>query len=172
MAIRNSWLACGDDRVVLRFFTEQADEASSEAYAIRAGLAAESDTFGGLVVMELDRGMNFDAKLLWAMRWANDRYTFDFFLRLDDDYFLCLDRLLRELEANRERLGLEAPLLFGGFRYCDGAARVDEAYLLFSAGLIARVVSIDTLMCAAHAGLSAGWWFGKGHQTNVHGDVR
>lgn len=173
LAIRNSWLTWGDDRVMVRFFTERDDENSPDADATNAALAAEIDAFGDVVVMEMERGMNFAAKMLWAMRWLKDRYAFDFFLRLDDDYFLCLNRLLGELEANRERLMLEAPLLYGGFRYCEATkTRVDEAYMLLSTGLVDRVLSTAGLMCGAHAGLTAGWWFAEHHQGNVDNDVR
>lgn len=173
LAIRNTWLEWGDERVVVRFFTEQADLKSRDAGAVSAALAAESDTFGDLVIMDVARGMNFAVKLLWAMRWLKERYSFDYFLRLDDDFFLCLNRLLGELEANKERLMLEAPLLYGGFRYCHiNDTHVDEAYMLLSAGLVDRVLSIEGLWCGAHAGVSAGWWFRERNQANIYSDVR
>ncbi|CAN0472199.1 unnamed protein product, partial [Laminaria digitata] len=100
-AVRNSWLTLGDDRLVLRFFTEAPDESQSEGQAEARALEEESATYGDLVVLEIERGMNFAIKLLSAMKHVSSLYKFDFFLRLDDDYFLCLDRLLDELEATK-----------------------------------------------------------------------
>ena len=62
-----------------------------------AALELEASLYGDLVVMEISQGMNFGLKLVSAMRWMYERYSFSFFLRLDDDYFLCLKHLLDEL---------------------------------------------------------------------------
>ena len=42
---------------------------------------------------------NFSHRLLYMFRYfaLQKDYTFDFFLRVDDDYFVCLQRLLYEL---------------------------------------------------------------------------
>lgn len=44
-------------------------------------------------------------------------------------------------------------------------------YLLLSKDLTVRVLSAPDLECAAHAGLSAGYWFTKGNALNDFGDV-
>lgn len=85
----------------VRFFTEAPDAStnSSDSNAEARALAEEQRRYGDLVILDMDRGMNFAAKLVSAMRFLSVRYTFDFFLRLDDDYFLCLNRLVSELNA-------------------------------------------------------------------------
>lgn len=62
-------------------------------------LEEEAKEYEDLIFLDIDRGMNFALKLVMAMQYLSERYTFDFFLRLDDDYFLCLPRLLGELEV-------------------------------------------------------------------------
>ena len=185
-AIRNSWLAWGDDRLVLRFFTEAPDESQPQGQDEAKALKEESAAYGDLVVLDIERGMNFAVKLLSAMKYVSGRYKFDFFLRLDDDYFLCLDRLLDELEATKNSLanvntlayeGRNSPLpplmLYAGFRYCKpDMTRIDEAYMLLSGALVHRVLSITDLRCGSHAGVSAGWWFTVDHDANKAGDVR
>lgn len=86
----------------MRFFTEQPDASNPktrhDAEMQTKALEEEANKFGDLVFLDIDRGMNFALKLVSAMRYLSAQYTFDFFLRLDDDYFLCLRRLLGELE--------------------------------------------------------------------------
>lgn len=167
-AIRKSWVAWGDERVQVRFFTEQSVSGLSEQEA----LEKESATHGDLVLMDIAPGMNFAVKLLWAMRWMSLHFTFDFFLRLDDDYFLCLRRLLDELDATLS--SAESPTtIYAGKMYCwSKKTRIDEAYLLLSAELVHRVMVTPDLKCGAHAGSTAGWWFTEGNVLNQDKDVQ
>ncbi|CAM9917277.1 unnamed protein product [Ascophyllum nodosum] len=182
-AIRDSWLAWRDDRVVLRFFTEQLDDTFGQPEnqtAEAKALVEESSAHGDVVVLDIDHGMNFGLKLVSAMRYALDRYDFDFFLRLDDSYFLCLRRLLDELSAlMRGVTANDAPhapsqrMLYAGHRYCErNATRIDEAYMLVSGALVRRVMSTPGLRCSSQEGTSAGRWFTVGHGVNRAGDVR
>eukprot|EP00903_Cladosiphon_okamuranus_P008646 g8290.t1 len=167
-AVRKSWLAWADERVEIRFFLEKPEPGSADDVAV----AEESAAHGDIVLMDIDPGMNFGLKLVWALRWMSDEFTFDFFLRLDDDYFLCLRRLLDELEVTRD--AAEAPLkIFGGKVLCNyyGMTRIDEAYLLLSGHLVDRIIETPDLQCASDAGTTASWWFGEGHPLNRQGDV-
>lgn len=58
-AIRESWLAWADDRVVIRFFTDLPAEDVEGAEEIATALRAEVAEFGDVIIMDLDRGMNF-----------------------------------------------------------------------------------------------------------------
>lgn len=168
-AVRQSWVAWGDERVELRFFLEKPESGSAD----EVSLAKESAAHGDLVLMDIDPGMNFGLKVVWALRWMSDEFTFDFFLRLDDDYFLCLRRLLDELEVTRTVE--EAPsLIFAGKVMCNlyRMTRIDEAYLLLSADLVRRIVEFPDLQCATDAGTTASWWFAEGHPLNRLGDVK
>lgn len=102
-----------------------------------------------------------------------ENHRFHYFLKLDDDYFLCLQRLQAELEHVRDGLMKEAPYLYVGHAWNDrDSSRMDEAYLLMSAKIVQRVLHVPDLQCGAHAGLAAGWWFKKGSVANVNSDVR
>lgn len=50
-----------------------------------AALAEEVAAHGDVLFLDTARGMNFAVELLSAMRMMSDCYTFDFFLRLDDE---------------------------------------------------------------------------------------
>ncbi|CAN0428880.1 unnamed protein product [Pylaiella littoralis] len=175
-AIRESWMAWADERVQLRFFTEIPMESNRHYQETLDALQAESDAHGDLVLMDINPGMNFALKLLWAMRWMSQQFTFHFFLRLDDDYFLCLRRLLDELDATLAASAQQdAPPLkfFAGFRYCKyvGRVHVDEAYLLLPEELIARILAAPDLQCSRYASLTVGRWFTQGQPLNILGDV-
>lgn len=47
--------------------------------------------------MLIFKGYNFGLRLMWFMEWLMERYDFDFFFRMDDDYFVCLKWLLFEI---------------------------------------------------------------------------
>ncbi|CAM9902778.1 unnamed protein product, partial [Ectocarpus sp. 4 AP-2014] len=170
-AIRSTWLAWGDERVELCFFTEAPAKNIPDAESITAALEKEMAVHQDVVLMDVEPGMNFAVKLLWAMRWISDQWTFDFFLRLDDDYFLCLGRLLHELETTFRTI--QEPKIYAGHITCkrSGEARIDEAYMLLSASLVARALSTTHLMCGGHGGITAGWWFTPGNPLNEAGDV-
>lgn len=188
-AIRKSWLTWANERVVLRFFTEAPDDTETGARAVAQALTKESRANRDMVVLEIDRGMNFALKLIIAMRYLSDRYTFEYFLRLDDDYFVCLPRLLDELDFIRQsvpppherasELPLSVPvsladgsMLYQGHRYCEkDLTRIDEAFMLLSGSLVERVLSTPDIRCSSHAGVSAGWWFTPGHKGNRNLDV-
>ena len=165
--IRETWMNWGDDRVALRFFTERFDD---EQFKITL---EEMKAHEDLVILDIEPGMNFALKLLESMRWMSEHFTFDFFLRLDDDYFLCLDRLLVELDSSRLAIYPETiPPIYAGSLWCKpGDSRMDEAYLLLSKQLVDRVLGIEDLMCAAHGGTTAGYWFTIGSSANKEGDV-
>lgn len=173
-AIRTTWLAWGDERVQLRFFTEVPAENDPDAESIMVALEEELADHQDLVLMDIDSGMNFALKLVWAMRWMSHQWTFDFFLRLDDDYFLCLRRLLDELETTfGSGSTQEPPKIYAGHITCGGSGRtrIDEAYMLLSASLVTRVLLATDLLCGGHGGITAGWWFTPGNPLNEGGDV-
>lgn len=168
-AIRKSWLKWGDDRVVLRFFTERPSGLDPETnQELTKLLAEESLTHGDIVVQDIARGMNFGLKLLEAMKWMSHHYSFDFFLRLDDDYFLCLDRLLNELSC---LIGTQRPPIYAGSRVCREPPFVDEAYILLSSVVVGRILAASDLKCHGFGSLTAAAWLRLGGPGNPQGDV-
>ena len=93
--IRRTWMKyCTFEEVVCRFFT---DSLSDMEPKVRTALANESAKYDDLEFMPIPKGYNFGLRLMWLMEWSMERYDFDFFLRMDDDYFVCLKRLLFEI---------------------------------------------------------------------------
>lgn len=173
----------------VRFFTQAPDTSNSKARAnaeAEAQSLDEEKTFGDLVFLDIDRGMNFGARLVAVMKSVSASFTFDFFLKLDDDYFLCLSRLLGELEliqlsrtvalnGTEHRLDgdISSPPLYMGYRHClPGNTRIDEAYLRLSSSLVDSVISAPHLVCTKYKSMTVGWWFTKGNPLNPNGNIQ
>lgn len=93
--IRRTWInQCNSEEVVCRFFTDSLSDMEPKVQSV---LVNESAKYGDLEFMPIPKGYNFGLRLLWLMEWSVQRYDFDFFLRMDDDYFVCLKRLLFEI---------------------------------------------------------------------------
>lgn len=88
-------------------------------------------------------------------------FSFDFYLRLDDDYFLCLERLLTELTCLLEP-GTQQPPIYAGFLRCREAPNIDEAYILFSSIVVQRVLATSGLQCTGYGSFTAAAWLGVG----------
>ena len=89
------------------------------------------------------------------MEWAIQRHKFDFFLRIDDDHFLCLERLLFELDFRPKKA------LYWGFVHCKAKiVRVDEAWLLLTSDLIEEFLQKrnSSLPCMPHADQAIAMW--------------
>lgn len=83
------------------------------------------------------------------------RYNFEFLLRVDDDYFVCLDRLTKEIVHRPQSL-------YWGYFHCitPGNIRADEGFLILSRDLVEEILSKEktTLICGPYGGLSIGHW--------------
>lgn len=100
-------------------------------------------------------GNNFSLRLLWMFKWIAKHQTFDFFLRIDDDHFLCLDRLLFELPSRPKQS------LYWGFVHCrERIVRVDEGWLMLTSDLVEEVLSKlnTTLQCHPFADQVVASW--------------
>jgi hypothetical protein len=99
--IRKTWMtSCtSNNKVICRFFTDSARYI--KPWALSAAVKREQRLNKDLEFMPVPPGYHFAERILWSMDWATKRYKFNFFLRIDDDYFLCLERLLHELPYRR-----------------------------------------------------------------------
>ena len=113
-ALRRTWFTrCKKNNIPCWFFTDAQDmygKALPEQKAVP--LENERDIHGDLILADSPGGINFARRYLWMGAWANDRYDFDYFLRVDDDYFICIDRLVSELPFRQKEK------LYWGFVKC------------------------------------------------------
>ena len=93
-----------------------------------------------------DATMIFGERFLFYIMWAKAKFNFQYFLRLDDDYFVCIDRLANELPS-RPRKNLS-----WGWYHCstENIVYMDEAWALFSEDVIEQFLAQDLLSIMCH----------------------
>ena len=131
--------------MVIRFFTEGNTDTNHESLMHGDMVLSPPDVAGGY--------WNSMPRFLFQIKWFRERYRFDYFLRIDDDGFLCLDSVMRDLE--------HAPThhFFWGKYFClQGKVVADENFMLFSQDLIEFFLSSalrinEKATFAAHFGL-------------------
>eukprot|EP00794_Sanderia_malayensis_P020488 gene20488-22504_t len=101
-------------------------------------LLDERDTHKDIEFQVLKGGVEFGKRFLYHMLWAVQNYNFDYFMRLDDDYFFCLRRFLNELI-------LPPPKHYHwGFVHCqENIVRPEESIIMFSRDLTEAFLGQD-----------------------------
>jgi len=75
---------------------------------------------------------HFAKRAFYQFQYAVEHYNFDYYLRVDDDGYLCTDGLIRELQRN-----VPHHKFFWGKYFCQEGRRVaDENFMLFSRDMI------------------------------------
>ncbi|XP_031574723.1 beta-1,3-galactosyltransferase 6-like isoform X2 [Actinia tenebrosa] len=152
--IRLTWMNdCSRKDVLCRFFTDQLTSIEPQ---VKTAIVKEKLTHGDIEFMPIAGGMNFGLRMLWLMEWSVQNYDFDFFLRIDDDYFLCLRKLLGEIPRR-----VHVPRLYWGYVHCvaEGQVRVDEGFLILSSDLVKEFVSKkDSLLCHPYGDQAVAIW--------------
>jgi hypothetical protein len=166
-AARNGWLRWvpDDGSVRYKFFSDATPHSIAESDTIDwAALETEGNREGDMVLQQLASGYGsnennvYGQRARYQLKWARESFTeMKFFLRVDDDSFLCLHRLLYELKS--------APLeqFFWGRFWCrEGRNRADENFMLFS-GDIAALLGDDSYVgkiIPFDDRITMGWNFG------------
>lgn len=87
-------------------------------------------------------------------------------MRIDDDHFLCVDRLLRELR-DRPKNGL-----YWGFVHCQPrTVRVDEAWLMMSRNLVTEIMrrrSDQSVYCSPYGDQAVAMWINRSEQDIIY----
>lgn len=169
-AARDGWLRWlpDDDSVKFRFFTDDIHlnkhERRSAPNAASSRLIQEAEQYRDIVFQPLPSGYGDNEHNLYALRaryqvkWSLEHIdTFAFFLRIDDDSFLCLSKLLYELKAVPRR-----QFFWGRFWCREGRNRADENFMLFSRDVV-QLLADDSLvgrLIPFDSEVTLGWNFG------------
>lgn len=170
-AARDGWLKWLPDSglVTYRFFTDEPPPSAKFAYEPRSKdtwsqLAKESAEHHDLVFQPFPTGYGDKEHNLYARRaryqiaWALQRmHAFTFFLRVDDDSFLCLHKLVYELKSVPRR-----QFFWGRFWCREGRNRADENFMLFSRDVV-ELLANDALvgrLLPYDDQVTLGWNFG------------
>ncbi|KAA8491168.1 hypothetical protein FVE85_9463 [Porphyridium purpureum] len=176
-AARNGWLQWrpdGGNAVEYRFFTDHPDMLLSDRHASGGNLSAETRqelaqqlrrehaAHKDMVFQRIETGYGdkehnvYGKRGLFQMHWSVTHYRFEYLLRVDDDIFLCLHRLLYEIEQRPNRA------FFWGRFWCNyGRHRADENFMLFSQDVV-NLLTDDTAMklLPFDEDVTLGWNFG------------
>ena len=145
-AIRETWMKDCQSNVhaVCRFFTDGQDHNGKNIEGDeRTRLENETRVQGDILLAEVPGGVNFALKYLWMLQWADRRYKFRYFLRLDDDYFICFHKLMLELACFRPTEKFQ-----WGWLHCDLKGMIifgNVEILLYSLG--SDRIFITTFLC-------------------------
>ena len=100
-AIRNTWMSeCKADlESQCNFIMDTLDHfgkpvANSSLDNMRSESAKHDND---IIFLDTFGGNNHGYRMAKTMQYVMDRFEIEFFLRLDDDHFLCYDRLIKEL---------------------------------------------------------------------------
>ena len=115
----------------------------------------EKNRYKDLVLQPLKGGWEFGLRFLNQIKWATAKFDFQYFLTIDDDYFLCLKRLVRELPTRPKQ-----HLVWGHFHCSVGITWIDEAFMVLTPDIIYKFLSQNesTMLCHAHADQQVGLW--------------
>ena len=102
-------------------------------------------------------GREFGLRFLNHIKWATAKFYFRYLLRIDDDYFLCLKRLLSELPLRPKES------LVWGYFHCQRVGRItwiDEAFMIFTPDIIQKFLAQNesTMLCHPHADQQIALW--------------
>jgi len=99
--------------------------------------------------------MHFSERFIYHMVYALKNYEFEYFLRLDDDYFICLKNFLHELPAS-----FQPNLHWGWCHRLKHIMRAEESVILFSVDIVLRFLkqNVNTMKCHPFAGQMIAQW--------------
>lgn len=153
-AARSSWLKWlpKDSEVKYRFFSD-APPSSAELQVVPdlkqvwSSLHKENVKFKDIVQQPLPGGYGnkehnaYAQRARYQVKWALNQFPeLEYFLRIDDDSFLCLHKLIYELKSLPKR-----QFIWGRFWCRQGRNRADENFMLFSNDIV-RLLANDDLI--------------------------
>jgi len=115
--IRDSWGAiCRASKLaVCKFIVDGLDNTGQPIpESQKHKVINESMKYNDVVLMDSYAGGNILYRFFRTLLWVLKRYKFQFFVRIDDDQYLCFERLMYELPQRRK-----ARNLLWGYQYCD-----------------------------------------------------
>ncbi len=133
------------------FMTDKQGKASEYAQNINE----ENKKYKDIEFQDLGGGVEFGKRFLYHMVWAVRNYEFDYFMRLDDDYFLCLDKLINELPMPPRSM------FHWGWVHCEEeVTRPEESIIIFSKDVIEMFLlqNPEKMRCHPWADQQIGLW--------------
>lgn len=138
--IRNTWLSTVKNySIAYRFFTDSIDVKPE----IIKALEKEREQFKDIEFIPTRPGYWLTHRYLFAMFWGYKHYDFKFYLKFDDDYFVCLNNLMTDIQYR-----MNEKLLYWGWFECDPKmVAMDEGFLILSVDLVEEIIKRNNSLC-------------------------
>lgn len=154
-AIRETWWRdCktnGKLSILCVFLTDQKDKKTE----IGIRLLNEQSKNADLFFQKLEGGHDFGKRFLYHLIWAMQKIKFDYFMRIDDDYFFCMKRFINEVPMPPKSL------YHWGWVHCiENIVRPEESIILLSRDIVENFVgqNPDKMKCHRWADQMLGVW--------------
>lgn len=167
-AARSTWMRWipDDGSVQYRFFSDAPPSIKTSAIDDTSqwrALALEEKLHGDLEFQALPSGYGtnelnaYGKRALYQMHWALNKFPrLQYFLRIDDDSFLCLHKLLYEIKSAPSQ-----QFFWGKFWCREGRNRADENFMLFSADIVELLTNkLVGKLLPFDEDVTMGWNFG------------
>ena len=118
-------------------------------------MQAESKKNGDLRFQNLEGGVDFGKRFLYHLVWTMTNYDFHYFVRMDDDYFMCMDRFIQEVPMPPRSY------YHWGWVHCiPGIVRPEESLILLSRDIVETFIGQDPdkILCHKWADQMIGIW--------------
>ena len=117
----------------------------STSTEVGKNLLQEQRQYQDIEFQKLKGGVEFGKRYLYHLVWAIQNFDFNYFMRMDDDYFLCLDRLIGELPLPPRKL------YHWGYVHCfPKIVRPEESIVMFSRDLVEMFLAQNPLTIKSH----------------------
>lgn len=108
----------------------------------------EEKKYGDVHFQLVKQGVTFGDRFINHMLFAVNNYDFDYFIRIDDDFFVCLKKLLLELP-----IAPPLPMFHWGWVHhnvADNIKRPEESMILLSHDLVVKFLLQDPKKLLCH----------------------
>ena len=121
-------------------------------------IVEEQERYRDVRFQNLRGGFLFGIRYIYHLVYAVLNYEFEYMLRADDDYFICLDRLLYELPKSPMSM-----FHWGWVHKVSGIIRPDEAINIFSKDIVIKYLyqDVNNFYCHPMGGQLIAVWTAK-----------
>ncbi|KAJ7387820.1 hypothetical protein OS493_001166 [Desmophyllum pertusum] len=155
MAIRNTWASTAKNySIAYRFFTDSIGVEKGEIDKV----LQENAVYKDIQMIPTKQGYWMSHRYLHALFWGYKHYDFKFYMRVDDDYFVCLNNLYNDLQYR-----MKEKLFYWGFLGCDPKmVAIDEGFIIVSIDLAKEFMKRNNSMCChPMGGQMIGMWVNR-----------
>ncbi|KAJ7387792.1 hypothetical protein OS493_001136 [Desmophyllum pertusum] len=134
-------------RVSLKIDKKQANGTAvlrpADSIGVEKGKLQENAVYKDIQMIPTKQGYWMSHRYLHALFWGYKHYDSKFYMRVDDDYFVCLNNLYNDLQYRTKE-----KLFYWGYLGCDPKmVAIDEGFVIVSIDLAKEFMKRNNSMC-------------------------